>query len=165
MSEYTVKRQHAVNSDEPACVAFAELIDRIGKLATVIEAVGNGLARPSGQSLARWQVLAAVDAEPAPVSGIASDLGHTRQSVQRVADLLVGDGLAIYRPNPAHQRAKLLEITSAGLTALHRMRALFDQLALRTSEDLEPEKLVLACNTLDELHQRLEAELPYLPTS
>lgn len=36
------------------------------------------------------------------------------------ADLLVGDGRAAYRPNPAHQRAKLLEVTPEGLTALHR---------------------------------------------
>src|SRR5687768_1571580 len=41
-------------------------------------------------------------------------VGHTRQSVQRVADLLVADGLAQYHPNPAHRRAKLLQITTAG---------------------------------------------------
>ncbi|AQT79948.1 hypothetical protein B1R94_12690 [Mycolicibacterium litorale] len=165
MTEYTATRQHAVNSTESGCVVLAELIDRIGKLASTIEAIGNGLARPSGQSLARWQVLAAVDAKPMSVSGIASNLRHTRQSVQRIADLLVEDGLAGYRPNPAHQRAKLLEITPAGLTALHRMRALFDQLTLRTSEGLATEKLLLACETLEELHQRLEAELPQLPHS
>jgi DNA-binding MarR family transcriptional regulator len=146
-------------------VAFAELIDQIGRLATVIEAIGNGLARPSGQSLARWQVLAAVDAQSAPVSSIAERLGHSRQSVQRIADLLVDDGLASYRPNPAHRRAKILEITPTGLTALHRMQALFDQLAQRTSAGLEPDHLDLACNTLDVLRQRLEAELPHLPRS
>lgn len=163
MTDYTGIRQHAVKSDEPVCVAFAELFDQIGRLATVIEAIGNGLARPSGQSLARWQVLAAVETGPAGVSGIAAQLGHTRQSVQRIADLLVEDQLALYRPNPAHRRAKLLEITPAGLTALHRMQALFDQLAQRTSAGLEPEHLDLACHTLDELRQRLEAELPHLP--
>ena len=158
-------RQRAVKSDEPACVAFAELIDQIGRLATVIELIGNGLARPSGQSLARWQVLAAVDTQSTPVSGIAEQLGHTRQSVQRIADLLVDDGLALYRANPAHRRAKMLEITPAGRTALHRMQALFDQLVQRTSADLEPEHLDRARHTLDELRQRLEAELPHLPRS
>ncbi|MBI3216943.1 MAG: winged helix-turn-helix transcriptional regulator [Mycobacterium sp.] len=163
MTDYTGTRQHAVKTDEPVCVAFAELIDQVGRLATVIEAIGNGLARPSGQSLARWQVLAAVETEPAPVSGIAVQLGHTRQSVQRIADLLVEDQLALYRPNPAHRRAKILEITPAGLTALHRMQALFDQLAQRTSAGLEPEHLDLARRTLDELRRRLETELPHLP--
>jgi DNA-binding MarR family transcriptional regulator len=163
MTDYSATRQHAVKSGDPACVAFAELIDEIGKLATIIETIGNGLARPSGQSLARWQVLGAVDAQAAPVSGIAERLGHSRQSVQRIADLLVEDELALYRPNPAHRRAKMLEITPAGLTALHRMRALFDQLAQRTSAGLEPEHLDHARDTLDELRQRLEAELPGLP--
>ena len=83
--------------------------------------------------------------------------------MQRIADLLVEDGLALYRPNPAHKRAKMLEIAPAGLTALHRMRALFDQLAQRTSAGLEPEHLDHARHTLDELRQRLEAELPGLP--
>jgi DNA-binding MarR family transcriptional regulator len=113
--------------------------------------------------LARWQVLAAVETEPAPVSGIAVQLGHTRQSVQRIADLLVEDQLALYRPNPAHRRAKILEITPGGLTALHRMQALFDQLAQRTSAGLEPEHLDLARRTLDDLRRRLETELPHLP--
>ncbi|WP_083452947.1 MarR family winged helix-turn-helix transcriptional regulator [Mycolicibacterium goodii] len=165
MTEYMGVRQHAVNPERPTCEAFAEIIDRVGKLAAVIEAIGNGLARPSGQTLARWQVLAAVDTVPASVSAIANELGHTRQSVQRIADLLVGDGLAAYRPNPAHQRAKLLEVTPEGLTALHRMRALFDQLAERTSEGLELERLASARDILDVLHQRLQAELPNLPGS
>ncbi|WP_372443066.1 hypothetical protein [Mycolicibacterium baixiangningiae] len=82
-----------------------------------------------------------------------------------MADLLVDDELALYRPNPAHRRAKMLEITPAGLTALHRMQALFDQLAQRTSAGLEPEHLDLDRHTLNELRQRLEAELPHLPRS
>lgn len=165
MTDDTAIRQHAVKSDDRSCEAFAELFDQIGRLSTVIEAIGNGLARPSGQSLARWQVLAAVDDQAASVSCIAEHVGHTRQSVQRIADLLVDDGLARYRPNPAHKRAKMLEITAAGQTALRRMQALFDQLARRTSAGLEPEHLTLALRTLDELRQRLEAELPNLPKS
>lgn len=165
MIDPTALRQYAVNSEQPACVAFAQLIDQIGKLATVIETIGNGLARPSGQSVARWQVLATVETGAAPVSDIAGQLGHTRQSVQRIADLLVEDALATYRANPAHQRAKLLEITPAGLTALHRMRALFDQLAVRTTAGLEPDKLERARDTLEDLQQRLEAELPSLPNT
>ena len=46
----------------------------------------------------------------------------TRQSVQRVADVLVRDGLATYEANPNHRRAKLLRITPAGLSALHEIR-------------------------------------------
>ncbi|MGC0421756.1 MarR family winged helix-turn-helix transcriptional regulator [Embleya sp. AB8] len=160
MSDKLVIRQHAVKSDERACDAYSALIDQIVRLADVVEAVGNGIARPTGQSLARWQVLAAVEHEAAPVGDIAGRLGHTRQSVQRVADLLVDDELGCYRPNPAHQRAKLLEVTPVGRAALHRMQAAYTHLALRTTEGLDPERLDLARETLSELQRRLESELP-----
>ncbi|MFG1704916.1 MarR family winged helix-turn-helix transcriptional regulator [Nonomuraea sp. M3C6] len=76
--------------------------------------VADGLARPAGLTAAWWQVLGAVLYEPLPVAGIARAMGMTRQGVQRIADLLVERGLAEYRPNPAHRRAKLLQPTAAG---------------------------------------------------
>ncbi|MET9773448.1 MarR family winged helix-turn-helix transcriptional regulator [Streptomyces sp. NPDC006367] len=84
-------------------------------------AVAEELARPSGLTAARWQVLGAVLREPLPVSGVARAMGITRQSVQRIADLLVEQGLAEYRPNPAHRRAKLLAPTDAGRAAVSRI--------------------------------------------
>ena len=48
-------------------------------------------------------------------------MGVTRQAVQRIADLLVERGLAEYRPNPAHRRAKLLACTEAGYWAIRRI--------------------------------------------
>lgn len=65
-----------------------------------------------------WQVLGAVLDEPLPVAGIARVMGMTRQGVQRIADLLVERGLAEYRPNPAHRRAKLLRPTAEGRAAI-----------------------------------------------
>ena len=67
------------------------------------------LAKPAGLTAAWWQVLGAVLAEPLPVSGIARAMGITRQSVQRIADLLVGRGLAEYLENPAHRRSEATE--------------------------------------------------------
>ncbi|WP_253883021.1 MarR family winged helix-turn-helix transcriptional regulator [Actinomadura rupiterrae] len=97
--------------------------------------VAERMARPAGLTAAWWQVLGAVLYEPLPVAGIARAMGITRQSVQRIADLLVGEGLAEYRPNPAHARAKLLVPTEAGRTAVARInpahRALADALSAR----------------------------------
>ncbi|MGW5116334.1 MarR family winged helix-turn-helix transcriptional regulator [Streptomyces noursei] len=160
MSDKLARRQHVVNNGDRACDAYSALIDQVGSLANVVEAIGNRIARPTGQSLARWQVLAEVEQEAAPVGAIAGRLGHTRQAVQRVADLLVEDELACYRPNPAHQRAKLLEVTPTGRAALHRMQTAYTQLALRTTEGLDAERLHLARETLRELQRRLESELP-----
>ncbi|WP_306327775.1 MarR family winged helix-turn-helix transcriptional regulator [Streptomyces venezuelae] len=84
-------------------------------------AVSERLAEPAGLTAAWWQVLGAVLPEPLPVAGIARVMGITRQSVQRIADLLVREGLAVYEPNPAHRRAKLLAPTGAGRAAIARI--------------------------------------------
>jgi DNA-binding MarR family transcriptional regulator len=68
-----------------------------------------------------WQVLGGVLDEPRSVAEIGRRMGMTRQGVQRVADLLVDRGLAEYRPNPAHRRAKLLACTEAGYWAIRRI--------------------------------------------
>lgn len=84
-------------------------------------AVGEDLARPVGLTAAWWQVLGAVLVEPRPVAAIAREVGVSRQSVQRIADLLVHRRLARYEPNPAHRRAKLLAPTELGKNAVRRI--------------------------------------------
>ena len=76
--------------------------------------IGEELAKRGGLTLARWVVLDAVAAEPATVAQVGRMRGLTRQSVQRTADLVVEEGLARYVDNPAHRRAKLLELTERG---------------------------------------------------
>ena len=56
--------------------------------------------------------------------------------MQRVADLLVDKGLAEYRPNPAHARAKLLAVTGAGRAALTRIDPGHQKFASRLAEQL-----------------------------
>ncbi|MGW1238425.1 MarR family winged helix-turn-helix transcriptional regulator [Streptomyces bobili] len=118
--------------------------------------VAEELARPAGLTAAWWQVLGAVLSEPLPVSGIARTMGITRQSVQRVADLLVGKGLAEYRPNPAHQRAKLLAPTERGLAAVARVDPGHDAFADRLAEAYGEAELAEAVRLLERLSQVLE---------
>lgn len=92
-------------------------------------ALAEDLARPVGLTAARWQVLGAVLARPLPVSAIAREMGMARQSVQRIADILVHDGLADYCDNPAHRRAKLLTPTKDGLAAVRRINPAHAQAA------------------------------------
>ena len=98
--------------------------------------VADQLARPVGLTAAWWQVLGAVLEKPLPVAGIARVMGITRQSVQRIADLLVEHELAEYHPNPAHVRAKLLEPTEAGRVAVHRIIPAHRKLAELLTEEL-----------------------------
>ncbi|MEW9532628.1 MarR family winged helix-turn-helix transcriptional regulator [Microbispora sp. NPDC049125] len=101
---------------------LTELVLRVFRLHGGFLAVAQDLAKPAGLTAAWWQVLGAVLRRPLPVSGIAREMGLTRQSVQRIADLLVGEGLAEYAPNPAHRRAKLVRPTEEGYAAVARLR-------------------------------------------
>lgn len=123
------QRQHTVNTGEdaprrtPAGDAFSALAILILRLGGHLTAAGDDLARPAGQTSARWQVLAAAEHEPATVAQIARSLGLARQSVQRVADVLAHEGLATYQANPAHRRAKLLRLLPKGHAVLRAIQA------------------------------------------
>ncbi|MEU3889507.1 MarR family transcriptional regulator [Streptomyces sp. NPDC029041] len=119
-------------------------------------AVAEELARPAGLTAAWWQVLGAVLGEPLPVSGIARAMGITRQSVQRIADLLVGKGLAEYRPNPAHRRAKLLAPTAEGRAAIARIDPGHAAFADRLAEAFGQEELAEAVRLLERLSTVLD---------
>lgn len=101
--------------------------------------VAEQLARPAGLTAAWWQVLGAVLREPLPVVAVARVMGMTRQGVQRIADLLVEKGLAEYRPNPAHRRAKLLQPSAEGRATIERIVPAHQQLAERLSAQLGPD--------------------------
>ncbi len=147
-------RQHAVNADAqppsrtPAGDAFTALLGQVIELTRRFTTAGEALAKPAGQTLARWLVLEAVQDAPATVAQIARGLQLARQSVQRVADLLVRDGLAAYEDNPAHRRAKLVRVTPPGRTALRTIqtaqRAWADALGAKIGEaDLRQASVVL----------------------
>src|SRR6266545_6380363 len=122
-------RQHAVNiaapppPRTPAGDAFSALLGQVIGLTRRFTTVGEALAKPAGQTLARWLVLEAVQDAPATVAQIARTLHLARQSVQRVADVLEREGFAAYEDNPAHRRAKLLGLTPPGRAALRAIQA------------------------------------------
>ncbi|MFD0434652.1 MarR family winged helix-turn-helix transcriptional regulator [Streptomyces chartreusis] len=118
--------------------------------------VAEELARPSGLTAAWWQVLGAVLGEPLPVSGIARAMGITRQSVQRIADLLVDKGLAEYRPNPAHRRAKLLTPTDEGRAAISRIDPGHAAFADRLAQAMGEAELADAVRVLERLSKVLD---------
>jgi DNA-binding MarR family transcriptional regulator len=125
--------------------------------------VAEELARPAGLTAARWQVLGAVLTTPLPVAGIARAMGITRQSVQRIADLLVEQGLAEYLPNPAHRRAKLLRPTQDGYDAVARIDPAHAALAKRLAEEVGSGELGSTLDALTRLSAALDAVAPTPP--
>ncbi|MBE2999931.1 winged helix-turn-helix transcriptional regulator [Nocardiopsis sp. HNM0947] len=112
------------------------------------------MARASGLTAARWQVLETVAEGPRTVSDVARHLGTRRQSVQRIADALVDAGVAEYRPNPAHSRARLLAPTEAGHEALRGPDPQRARMAEALLAELGEEELR---HTLARLHTLSEA--------
>ena len=76
----------------------------------MINQAGEHLARPLGQSAARWHV----PGWAFRPQTVAADMGHARQSVERVADVLEQEALVAYRPHSTDRRTKLVELR--GLT-------------------------------------------------
>ena len=98
--------------------ALTDLVLKVFRLNGRFLDVAEQITAGTGLTAARWQVLGSVLREPLPVATVARNMGLARQSVQRLADLLVAEGLCEYRDNPAHRRAKLLAPTPAGWAAV-----------------------------------------------
>ena len=120
--------------------------------------VAQVLGANGGLTAAWWQVLGGVLDQPRSVAGIARRMGMTRQGVQRVADLLVARGLAEYRPNPDHRRAKLLACSEAGYWAIRRIALVQHPFANRVGAEVGAEQLRGALETMRHLVGVLEAD-------
>jgi DNA-binding MarR family transcriptional regulator len=83
-------------------------------------------------------------------------MGITRQSVQRVADILADRGLARYLPNPAHRRAKLLTATDEGRAAIARIGPGHAAAAARLAKALGEQPLAGAVAALQALSAALD---------
>ncbi|MEU7525623.1 MarR family transcriptional regulator [Saccharothrix sp. NPDC042600] len=118
------------------------------------------MTKPVGLTAAWWQVLGAVLKDPLPVSGIAREMSLTRQSVQRIADLLVEKGLAEYLPNPAHRRAKLFRPTAAGYKAIESLRAAQHNFTNRVSAQVDLDDLKTTLKVMTQLIKAVDDNPP-----
>jgi DNA-binding MarR family transcriptional regulator len=169
MNPKVAERQHVVNGDDqppartPAGDAFTAVLGQVIRLTRRFTTAGEALAKPAGQTLARWLVLETIQDKPATVAQIARTLYLARQGVQRLADVLVRDGLAAYEDNPAHRRAKLLRLTPRGRTALRTIQtaqaAWADTLGTRIGEAQLRQTSIL----LDQVLQAVGSQAPDAP--
>jgi DNA-binding MarR family transcriptional regulator len=92
----------------------ADVFDAAG----VLRRYGERSAASAGQTQARWQLLSVVSLGDWTVPMAADRLGTSRQAVQRIANDLVAEGLAIFEENPRHRRSPFLSLTSTGVEVL-----------------------------------------------
>lgn len=105
----------------PTAEALTELNLEVFRVNGDLLAAGNRLTEPFGQTSARWQVLGTLRKGPLSVVAIAREMGLARQSVQRTVDVLADDGVVEFLENPAHRRAKLVDLTSQGKEVLRNI--------------------------------------------
>lgn len=122
---------------------------------------GNRIVGPLGLTTAWWQVLGALGyaSFPLPVAHIARNMGLTRQSVQRVTDLLVERGFVKLEPNPHHLRAKLVVLTPAGRAALQQAEEAVLSLDEHILKRVGAERLATAMDVLHDLNSALDEAL------
>ena len=136
---------------------LTDLVLEVFRLNGRIIASGDALVAGIGLTSARWQVLGgvALQAGPAPVV-IADAMGLTRQSVQRTVDVLAEEGLIVFRPNPHHQRAKLVALTAKGNALYRSAMRLQKPWATRLAAGIDTGSLQAASSVLRKLRARLE---------
>jgi DNA-binding MarR family transcriptional regulator len=150
----------AAPARSPEGEAFGRLAFAVLRLSGLLNAAGDAMAAPAGQTSARWQVLAAIEEAPATVAQIARNLGLARQSVQRVADLLVRDSAAAYDENPNHKRASLLRITPRGLRALREIQSHQREWAEQLGREIGAADLKRASAVIERMTEAVSRQLP-----
>jgi DNA-binding MarR family transcriptional regulator len=111
-----------------------------------------------GLTSARWQVLGAIAQadSPEPVARLARKMGLARQGVQRIVNELAAEGLAEFRPNPHHRRARLVTLTAAGEAAYAAASARQAPWANDLARGLPPGEIDTARALLQRMRARLE---------
>jgi len=139
---------------------LTELIIATFRLNGRLMEAAQEMAAEGGITAAWWQVIGAVLDEPRTVADIGRRMGMTRQGVQRIADLLVQRGLAEYRPNPAHRRAKLLACTEPGYWAIRQISVAQHPWADGIARQVGERDLSAAMRILSRLTEVLESTRP-----
>lgn len=130
----------------------------IFKLNGLIMQAGEGIARPVGQSSARWQVLGRAF-EPQTVAAMAKDMGQARQSVQRIVNVLASEGLVEFANHPADRRTKLVALTPTGLVALTAIYSRQQEWTKHILTTLSAQKLAVLAHELQKIAQALESDI------
>jgi DNA-binding MarR family transcriptional regulator len=115
-----------------------------------------------GQSSARWRVLRAIDDGHTSVAAAARFMGSSRQSVQRLADALIAEGLVEAEGQGDDRRLKLLRLTAEGQRVHDALEANFDTWADRLLTHVGADDLEAVSQGLEQITYIVNADREYL---
>jgi DNA-binding MarR family transcriptional regulator len=117
------------------------LVEDVLECAGALRRYGDALTRPLGQTEVRWAVMSVLSGGARTVPQVARRLGVTRQSVQRVANLLAAEGLIESVANPDNARSPVFRLSKHGEDILAAITREADPWHRRVGEELSLEDL------------------------
>jgi DNA-binding MarR family transcriptional regulator len=123
---------------------------------------GDTANAPIGQSSAHWRVLRAIDDGHTSVAAAARFMGSSRQSVQRLADALIDEGLVKAEAQDDDRRVKLLRLTAQGQRVHDALEENFDTWADRLLAHIRPDDLAAVSQGLEQITYIINADREYL---
>jgi DNA-binding MarR family transcriptional regulator len=117
------------------------LVEDVLECAGALRRYGDALTRPLGQTEVRWAVLSVLSGGARTVPQVARRLGVTRQSVQRVANLLAAEELIESVTNPDNARSPLFRLSRRGEEVLAAIKRAADPWHRRVGEEISLEDL------------------------
>lgn len=135
-----------------------DLIVEVFRLNGLLLTTADKLVSKFGLTGARWQVLGAVAQAGVPetTARLARNMGLTRQSVQRVVNEMVSEGMLILEENPHHKRSKLVLMTPKGEKVFAQALELQVPWVKALSEGISKKRLVDAKDVLVALGVKLQ---------
>jgi DNA-binding MarR family transcriptional regulator len=129
-------------NDADLCAEEADrLVADVLECAGALRRYGDALTRPLGQTEVRWAVLSVLSGGARTVPQVARRLGVTRQSVQRIANLLAAEGLIESVPNPDNARSPFFRLSKHGEEVLTDITRVADPWLRRIGEELSLDDL------------------------
>lgn len=137
-----------------------DLIVEVFRLNGLLLATADRLVSKFGLTGARWQVLGAIVklGVPETTARLARNMGLTRQSVQRVVNEMVSEGMLTFEENPHHKRSKLVIMTPKGERAFERALELQGPWVKALSAGISKQRMVEAREVLAALGAKLEGQ-------
>ena len=137
---------------------FLDLVLSLFRLNGLLVAEGERMTEAVGLTSARWKVIGvvALSGTGKTVPAIARMLGQSRQAVQRITDVMVGDGLLHYDDNPDHKKSVLVMLSDKGQEIYTSLRAVQDPWAIENTEDIPFEDLQSALLLIQRLINKFD---------
>src|ERR687893_1902041 len=129
------------NDTHLRAVEVDRLVADVLECSGALRRYGDALTRPLGQTEVRWAVMSVLSGGIGTVPQVARRLGVTRQSVQRVANLLAAEGLIESVTNPDNARSPLFRLSRRGEEVLAAITRAADPWLRHVGEELSLEDL------------------------